>query len=104
MTVLSTGPLLCFRCEVPFPTRGRIERSAVCPKCDADLHCCRNCKHYSAHAHNECNEPQAEWVLNKDRANSCDYFEPSRGQPEAGASTRKQEDARAQFENLFKTK
>ena len=96
--------LHCFKCGTPYPIKDRIGRKDTCPKCDADLHCCLNCRHYNRSAHNECNEPQAEWVRDKDRANFCDYFEPRRG---ASAGTRRPssaDNARARFEDLFKKK
>lgn len=89
----------CFRCGSPYALRERIGRSDACPTCDADLHCCCNCRHHSPNAHNQCNEPQAEWVREKDRSNHCDYFEPRRGPGETATKT---QDARAHFEDLFK--
>jgi hypothetical protein len=101
MSVFSAGPIHCFKCCAPCPTSGRIERAAVCPGCDADLHCCYNRRHYNSGAHNECNE-QSEWVRDKDRANYCDYFNAQCGQPQAtDSATRKQTDVRARFEDLF---
>ncbi len=101
MSMFSTGPLFCFSCGAPQPTGGRIERNAVCEKCDADLRCCLNCRHHNPNAHNECNEAQAEWVRDKDRSNYCGYFDPRRGQNPVLGSDRKQEDARTRFEKLF---
>ncbi len=37
-----------------------------------------NCAFYDPSAYNACREPQAERVLDKDRANRCDYFAPAR--------------------------
>lgn len=79
----------------------RVTLRAVCPSCDADLHCCLNCRHHNRSAHNECNETQAEWVRDKDRANHCDYFDPRRG-PASGRESKGSTDARARFEDLFK--
>ncbi len=91
----------CFRCNAPNEIQDRIGLRDTCVQCDADLHCCRNCRHYSRSAHNQCNEPQAEWVRDKDRANYCDYFEPRRGGRGEEDSNRAQ-DAKARFEDLFK--
>ncbi len=91
----------CFRCKTPNEVRERVGRRDTCTKCDADLHCCLNCRHYNPSAHNQCNEPQAEWVRDKDRANYCDYFEPRRGAAGGEASNRTQ-DAKTRFEDLFK--
>jgi hypothetical protein len=89
----------CHRCRKVHEFSGRIGRRDSCPQCDADLHCCLNCRHYQPSAHNQCNETQAEWVRDKDRANYCDYFEPRRGEATGGSRA---EDARSRFEDLFK--
>ena len=91
----------CFRCGAPYEFKERVARGDSCAKCDADLHCCRNCRQYSPNAHNQCNETQADWVREKDRANYCDYFGPRRGTG-AGSITNSVQDARARFDNLFK--
>lgn len=51
-----------------------VGRSARCTKCGADLRCCLNCRFHDSSAYNDCSEPMAERVLEKDRANFCDYF------------------------------
>lgn len=93
--------LKCFECghEMVFPySPGRRDE---CPKCGADVHACRNCKNYDRNSYNECREPQADVVLEKDRANFCDFFSPGGQGP--GASD-KQKDLRAAAEALFKKK
>lgn len=44
------------------------------------MHVCRNCAHHDTSAYNECREPQADRVLEKERSNFCDYFTPRSGQ------------------------
>ena len=56
--------------------RQKILRQDTCSHCDADLHCCRNCRFFDPGKHNQCAETQAEWVSEKERANFRDYFEP----------------------------
>jgi hypothetical protein len=102
MNARQTDSFLCAKCRNPYEVKDRIGRKDTCPKCDADLHTCLNCRHYNPRAHNECNETQAEWVREKDRSNFCDYFEPSRGAGAGPPSTARQNDARARFEDLFK--
>jgi hypothetical protein len=46
----------------------------VCERCRAYLHCCRNCEFYEPGAHNDCREPNAEVVADKEQGNFCDYF------------------------------
>lgn len=69
----------CFSCgtELSFP--GMPGRRDECTNCRADVHVCRNCKHYDRSAYNECREPSADVVREKDRANFCDYFTPGDG-------------------------
>lgn len=45
-----------------------------CISCKSDLHVCKNCLYYDHASYNECRESQAERVLEKERANFCDYF------------------------------
>jgi len=100
---MSAAPdFCCYRCGTVYEFQERIGRRDVCPKCDADLHCCRNCRHYSPSAHNQCAESQAEWVRDKDRANYCDYFEPLRGRTAGSGLSHRTRDARARFDDLFK--
>lgn len=47
----------------------RIGRAETCPSCGADLKCCRNCAFHDERAYNQCREPQAERVLEKERSN-----------------------------------
>jgi hypothetical protein len=95
----------CSKCGEPIPlgTGAKIYNRDTCPKCDADLHCCQNCRFYNPHAHNQCDETQAEWVRYKDEANHCDYFEPlmSAGRRSAGGAGAT-ENARKKFDGLFK--
>jgi hypothetical protein len=97
----TSNSLSCFRCGGAYELQGRIGLRDVCPACDADLHTCLNCRHYNRSAHNECNEPQAEWVRDKDRANYCDYFDPRRGAA-GGTRSSPSAGARARFDDLFK--
>ncbi len=100
MNRLSSESPACFKCGTAYDVKDRVGRTAVCLQCDADLHCCLNCRHYNSRAHHECNETQAEWVREKDRSNFCDYFEPKRGG--AGVKASAAADARARFDSLFK--
>ncbi len=69
--------IVCFQCEKSLNFTDRIGIREECSHCGADVHVCRNCQHYDPSAYNECREPQAERVLEKDRSNRCDYFTPS---------------------------
>ncbi len=80
----------------------RVGRQEACPRCDSDLHCCRNCRFHDPGAHNQCRETQAEWVKEKDRSNFCDYFEPVEVVGARGRSANTAEDVKKKFDNLFK--
>lgn len=77
-------------------------RSESCPHCDASLHCCYQCHFYDPSAHNECHESQADRVLDKEKANFCDYFIFN---PKAAGKTHgkeKKEEVLKKLESLFK--
>jgi hypothetical protein len=51
-------------------------RGDTCPKCGWDTRTCKNCFFYDPSCNNECREPQADRVVEKERSNFCDYFRP----------------------------
>ncbi len=65
---------VCFSCKRELEVGEKTGRTETCPFCNADLHCCLNCRFYDPAAYNQCREPQAERVVEKDRSNFCDYF------------------------------
>jgi hypothetical protein len=93
--------VVCFSCGTATKYEGPLGRREECPKCRADLHSCKNCQHYDAKAYNECREPSADVVREKDRANFCDFFAPGSGGASAGKS---KADLLAAAEALFKKK
>ena len=68
--------MICFKCHketgLPLP----IGRRDECTQCSADAHVCKNCEFYDIKVYNECREPRAERVLEKERSNFCDQFNP----------------------------
>ena len=80
----------------------KVLKKDTCPQCDADLHCCKNCRFFDTSVHNQCRETQAEWVQYKDRANYCDYFEASTHIDLVRKSGAPAEDARKKWDSLFK--
>ncbi|MGH9351931.1 MAG: hypothetical protein ACRD2G_07205 [Terriglobia bacterium] len=95
----------CWKCgeAVVFAPGARIGAREACPRCDADLHCCKNCDFYDPAKHNQCNESQAEWVRDKEAANYCDYFRPAlRGASLASPPASSLEDAKKKFNSLFR--
>jgi hypothetical protein len=97
---VAVGQLTCFSCGNQIPLLGLVGRRDECPKCHADLHVCKNCQHYDRNAYNECREPSADVVREKDRSNFCDYFTPGAG----GSAQDKAKDLRSAAEALFKKK
>ena len=64
----------CSFCEKEIEVDGTVIRSDTCPNCGRDLRCCVQCKFYDPGSYNECKEVSAERVVDKERANFCDYF------------------------------
>ena len=93
--------LNCFSCGKPIPVLGLIGRRDECPFCHSDVHVCKNCRHYDPQVYNECKEPQADRVQERDRANFCDYFAAGSG---AGGAGKSAADLMAAAEALFKKK
>lgn len=52
-------------------------RYEECSLCKADLHVCLACRHYDPKLSDACREDRADFVLDKDKANFCDYFKPN---------------------------
>jgi hypothetical protein len=71
----------CFACGAPIEIAAgeRVGFHDDCPSCRASLHACRNCAHHDPAAHNQCREPNAEWVADRERGNRCEYFTPGTG-------------------------
>ncbi len=91
----------CHHCGKEIVVEGITGRRDTCPFCLADLHCCRNCGFYDPGSYNQCREPQAERVLEKDRSNFCDYFRfadsPARAPSSGGTGN-----AKEKLEALFR--
>jgi hypothetical protein len=64
----------CAFCKEEIECEGTVSRSDTCSHCGRDLHCCLQCKFYDPGSYNECIEVSAERVVDKERANFCDYF------------------------------
>lgn len=52
----------------------KITRESICESCKKDLKVCLNCKFYEPGAHWDCHENIPEQVIDKERANFCEYF------------------------------
>lgn len=75
-------------------------RYEECSVCKADLHACLACRHYAPNLSDACEEDRADFILDKDKANFCDYFRVNtrayQKQGDAAAS-----EARAKLAELF---
>jgi hypothetical protein len=86
----------CWKCEKPLEIIGRVGRQDLCPHCRAAMHACKNCKYWDVGAHNQCREPQAAYVPDREGGNFCDYFDfkPATAKDDSAA-------ARARLEAAF---
>jgi hypothetical protein len=69
----------CYKCgaELSLAPGQNVSRQEECPKCYANIHCCKMCEFYDTSAYNECREPTADRILEKEKPNFCDYFKLS---------------------------
>lgn len=96
--------MVCYACGASLASvvaeRGAVSRGASCPSCGRDVRVCRNCKFYDPSYHNECREANAERVVDKEKANFCDYY---RLRAEASSAERSDsEKFKKDFDSLFK--
>lgn len=66
--------MICHRCKKTISVSEKIGFREDCPSCGASLHTCVNCDFYDQSVYNECRETSAERVLDKEKANYCEYF------------------------------
>lgn len=92
----------CHGCgaEIEIGTGERVGFRDSCDACQADLHVCLNCTFHDPSAYNECREPNAERVSDRDRSNRCEYFVPASGSDGEGSDPAAA--ARAKLDDLFK--
>jgi hypothetical protein len=65
----------CHRCSRQ-TSEERIAFRATCG-CGAWLHCCRNCEFFAPGRANDCREPRAEAVADREHGNFCEWFRAS---------------------------
>ncbi len=91
----------CHGCGAVVGIEGRVGRKELCASCGRPLRCCKNCELYIPTASNQCHEPQAEWVADRESANFCEFFTPStRGS--IAAAVDKAGQARKKLDDLFR--
>jgi hypothetical protein len=93
----------CWYCGNPL-SRLEYGRQDSCTKCGRDTKTCKGCFFYDPNSHNECRENQADRVVDKERANFCDYFKPRASAAGASPGPSPKDLQRAAAEALFKKK
>jgi len=104
----------CFNCSTALPPDNDFK--GACPKCNADLHCCKQCTHFEPSTRFQCLKPIPLRIALKDKHNECALFAPrvtvaregtanssappppSYGPPAPSNA----DDARSAFDKLFK--
>jgi len=102
----------CYSCGTALPHG--IDFKGNCPKCNAALHCCKQCVHFDTSTRFQCRKPVPVRIAVKDANNECEMFmarvtvardaaPPGLGATSANiAIPRTASDARAAFDSLFK--
>ncbi|MBF0179974.1 MAG: hypothetical protein HQM03_08120 [Magnetococcales bacterium] len=70
-------------------------RSDTCAACSSDTRVCLNCRFHDPGSYNECRESVAERIVEKERANFCDFFKSKGAMPrnEVGGSYNRQQNS-----------
>ncbi len=96
---------MCAKCGKPLPEGIRVGFRDVCPDCKAELHTCIMCRFYKPGAHYDCSETVEYPVIDKDKANFCEWFSIdvnfAQKPDKHGASKTSPETAKAAFDKLF---
>lgn len=90
----------CWHCNQAL-TAADYGRETNCPGCTIPTRVCRNCRHFAPGRPNDCVEPMTEPILEKERANFCELFEPTDRPLGDGTRTPAADLAKA-AEDLFK--
>lgn len=108
----------CYNCSTALPAG--TEFTGNCPKCNAELHCCKQCTHFEPSTRFQCMKPIPVRIPLKDKANTCNLFTArvtvaregtSNGAPAQtpppptnlnSPAPRNADDARNAFDRLFK--
>jgi hypothetical protein len=100
----------CYNCATQL-TNG-INFGGNCPKCNAALHCCKQCAHFEPSTRFQCLKPIPVRIAVKDQPNQCTLFSarvtvardatPASSAPPVAPDPRTPSDARNAFDRLFK--
>ncbi|MDZ7643470.1 MAG: hypothetical protein U5K76_04095 [Woeseiaceae bacterium] len=101
MTTPTADDLQCYRCGASLAALTLpLSRQDLCPDCGNYLHVCRLCVNYDPRVARQCREDDAEEVMDKEKANFCDWFEPAPGRYD-DASAGAAQAARRRLDSLF---
>src|SRR5437763_16539832 len=64
----------CFNCATTLPPG--VDFNGACPKCNAGLHCCKQCSHFEPSTRFQCVKPIPARIPYKDKDNECELFTP----------------------------
>lgn len=92
------------------------DTAGKCPRCQAEMHSCKQCVHFDTGKQFECTQPIPERITKKDAKNDCKFFEfrmtvekdtspvtyASKTPTTEMTSPARPNDARKAFEDLFK--
>ena len=68
--------LVCWKCGASIAGLAMpLARQATCRQCKTQLHVCKQCRFFDKTKSNQCQEPIAEPVNVKDKANFCELFQ-----------------------------
>ena len=81
--------------------QANINFDSTCPKCNGDLHTCRQCSFFDPSARFECTKPIVARIMNKNARNMCELF-AARIAIERQTSSGPPSNARDAFAKLFK--
>ncbi len=105
----------CFNCATALAPDTNL--NGVCPKCGADLHCCKQCSFFESSTRFQCLKPIPVRIAFKDKANECAWFAArvtvaregtetngsgNGSMPVSAPAPKNPEDARSAFDRLFK--
>jgi hypothetical protein len=99
---------LCHHCGRDVQLLAALQRTDTCRVCGYELKCCLNCRFFDPARNNQCREPQADWIPDKEKANFCEFFDYRQvsplSAPGLGGARSDRDTARAAFDNLFGAK
>ena len=91
----------CFNCNTEWTGEKKVSFKAICEKCGAYIHCCKNCKFFDETQHNKCRIPGTDMVADREKGNYCEEFDFGLKKDDSYLEKKKDE-ARKKLDDLFK--